>query len=91
MLLGATSLITSLNTVAKGSKIAEGKCSAPGSAADFCQLLSDQGRQVSEITSFLSFLLGPAGARRATEPAGIEHLKGSGLAEEGQPGGQPGK
>lgn len=44
MLLGATSLITSLNTVAKGNKRDEGKCSAPGSAADFCQLLSDQGK-----------------------------------------------
>lgn len=90
MLLGAASLITSLNTVAKGSKRAEGKCSAPGSAADFCQLLSDQGRQVSEISPFLSFFLGPAEARRAADPAGIEHLKGSGLAE-GQPGRQPGK
>lgn len=91
MLLGATSLITSLNTVAKGSKTAEGKSSAPGSAADFCQLLSDQGRQVSEISPFLSFFLGPAGARRAAEPAGTKHLKGSSLAEEEQPGRQPGK
>lgn len=55
MLLGATSLITSLNTVAEGSKRAEGKRSAPGSAADFCQLLSDHGREVSEISPFLSF------------------------------------
>ena len=91
MLLGATSLITSLNTVAKGSKRAEGKCSAPGSTAEFYQLLSDQRRRVSEISPFLSFSLGPAGSRRAAEPAGIEHLRGSGLAEEGQPGGQPGK
>lgn len=58
MLLGATSLITSLNTVAKGSKRAEGKRSAPGSAADFCQLLSDHGREVSEISPFFLFSLG---------------------------------
>lgn len=43
------------HTVAKGSKRAEGKRSAPGSAADFCQLLSDHGRQVSEISPFCSF------------------------------------
>lgn len=91
MLLGATSLITSLNAVAKGNKKAEGKCSAPGSAADLCQLLSDQGRQVSEISPFVSFFLGPAGARRAAEPAGTKLLKGRSVAVEGQPGEQPGE
>lgn len=40
---------------------------------------------------FSFFLLEPAGARRAAEPAGSEHLEGSGVTGKGQPGGQPGK
>lgn len=58
MLLGATSLITSLNTVAKGSKTAQAKRRAPGSAADFCQLLSGQRKKVLEISHFLPLCLG---------------------------------
>lgn len=58
LLLGASSLITSLNTVAKGSKTARVKRRAPGSAADFCQLLSDQRKKVLEISHFLPLCLG---------------------------------
>jgi len=41
--------------------------------------------------SFSSFMLGPAGDRRAVGPAGIEHIEGSSEIEDKQSDRQPGK
>lgn len=88
ILLGATGIVTSLNTVAKGSKRAEGKYPAPGSVADSCQLLSDQGMEASpDFFLFALAQLEPGELQRQQAPS---TSKACSLAE-GQPGGQPGK